>query len=93
MQRGTQGHVAEPRGPTRAPAWRGGDMCAHLHNLYIIHMVIVHTRIPSRNSLTVICAPPYKPNCFPCFSPCGTMFPSFLLIAGCVAKRGALDAI
>ena len=25
MQRGTQGHMAEPRGPTRAPAWRGGD--------------------------------------------------------------------
>ena len=22
---GTQRHVAEPRGPTRAPAWRGGD--------------------------------------------------------------------
>ena len=22
MRRGTQGHVAEPRGPTRAPAWR-----------------------------------------------------------------------
>ena len=22
MQRGMQGHVAEPRGPMRAPAWR-----------------------------------------------------------------------
>ena len=28
IRRGTQGHVAEPRGPTRAPAWRGGDTCA-----------------------------------------------------------------
>ena len=25
VRRGAQGHVAEPRGPTRAPAWRGGD--------------------------------------------------------------------
>ena len=25
VRRGTQGHVAKPRGPTRAPAWRGGD--------------------------------------------------------------------
>ena len=28
VRRGTQGHVAEPRGPTRAPAWRGGDTWA-----------------------------------------------------------------
>ena len=25
--RGTQGHVAEPRGATRASAWHGCDMC------------------------------------------------------------------
>ena len=31
MRRGTQGHVAEPRGPTRAPAWRGGDTCVHIY--------------------------------------------------------------
>ena len=27
IRRGTQGHVEEPHEPTRAPAWRGGDMC------------------------------------------------------------------
>ena len=31
----SQGHVAEPRGPTRAPAWRGGDTCAYLYLLVI----------------------------------------------------------
>ena len=27
MRRGTQSHVAEPRGPTQAPAWHGCDVC------------------------------------------------------------------
>ena len=39
MRRGTQGHVAEPRGPTRAPAWRD------VTNIYIyiyIYMYIYH---------------------------------------------------
>ena len=35
MRRGTQGHVTESRGPTRAPAWRGGDTCAYLYLLVI----------------------------------------------------------
>ena len=36
MQCGTQGHVAKPRGPTRAPAWCGGDTChAYLYLLII----------------------------------------------------------
>ena len=26
MRRGTQGHATKPCGPTRAPAWREGDM-------------------------------------------------------------------
>ena len=46
MRRGMQGHVAEPGGPMRAPAWCGGDTCAHLHIIYIIHMIIVHINIP-----------------------------------------------
>ena len=33
MRRDTQGHVAKPRGPTRAPACRGGDTCAYLYLL------------------------------------------------------------
>ena len=36
MRRGTQGHVAEPRGPMRALAWRGCDTCAYLYLLIIL---------------------------------------------------------
>ena len=32
MRRDTQGHVAEPRGPTLAPVWRGDDMCIFIIN-------------------------------------------------------------
>ena len=48
MRCGTQGHVAEPHGPTRAPAWRGCDMCAYILYIYIyiILRVIVHISIP-----------------------------------------------
>ena len=35
MRRGTQGHVAEPRGPTRALGWHGCDTCAYLYLLVI----------------------------------------------------------
>ena len=35
MRHGTQGHVAEPRGPTRARAWHGGDTCAYTYLLVI----------------------------------------------------------
>ena len=37
MQRGMQGHVAEPREPTRVPVWRGGDTCMRDIYLYIIY--------------------------------------------------------
>ena len=43
MQRGTQGHVAEPRGPARVPAWHGGDVCIFIFTR--ISMVIVHISI------------------------------------------------
>ena len=46
MRRGMHGHVAEPRGPTRAPAWRGCDTCEYIHIIYIILRVIVHISIP-----------------------------------------------
>ena len=37
MRRGTQGHVAEPRRPMRAPTWRRGDTChAYLYILIIL---------------------------------------------------------
>ena len=38
MRRGTQGHVAAPRGPTRVPTWRGCDVFIFI----IIIRVIVH---------------------------------------------------
>ena len=39
-------HVTEPRGPTRAPAWRGCYTCAYIHIIYIILRVILHISIP-----------------------------------------------
>ena len=39
------GHVAEPRGPMRAPAWREGDTWA-LFIFILIYRVIVHISLP-----------------------------------------------
>ena len=44
MRRGTEGHVAEPRGSTRAPVWRGCDTCTYLY-LLVLYRVIVHISI------------------------------------------------
>ena len=92
MRHGTQGHLAEPRRPTRALAWHGGDTCAIFTYIHIIYGYSAYKRSIYRNSLTVICAPFYIPDCFLSFCPCGTMFPSFLLISGHVELREALDA-
>ena len=46
MRHGKQGHVAEPRGPTLAPAWRRCHTCAYIHIIYVILRVIVHMSIP-----------------------------------------------
>ena len=35
IRRGTQGHVAKPYGPTRAPTWRGCDTCSYVYFLVI----------------------------------------------------------
>ena len=43
MRRGTQGQVAEPRGPARVPTWHGGDMSLIIFTRY--SMVIVHISI------------------------------------------------
>ena len=45
MRHGTQGHVAEPRGLTRAPVWRACDNSAYIHIICIIFRVIVHVSI------------------------------------------------
>ena len=74
MRRGTQGHVAEPSGPTRVLAWHGGDVCIFIFTC--ISMVIVHISIRYFGfKLTTIISSPYIPDNALCFSPCGTMFP------------------
>ena len=42
MRRGTQGHAAEPRGPTRVPAWHRGDIYI-LYLLYIGYSTYKHS--------------------------------------------------
>ena len=77
MQRGMQGHVTEPRGPTRAPAWRRGDTRAMFIFIYIFYMVYSkYKRLDYRNSLPLKIVSPYILDGFHSFSPCGTMFPS-----------------
>ena len=73
MQCGTQGHGAEPRGPTRAPTWRRGDMMAIFIFIYIFYMVYSKYKRPDYwNWLPLKIAPPYKPDRSLLFSLCGT---------------------
>ena len=67
------GNVAEPRGPTRAPAWRGGD--TWLLFIFIIYMIYNVYRSPDyweTSLLPLITAARYKPVGFPKFTQCGT---------------------
>ena len=91
MRRGKQGHVAEPRGPTRVPASRGCDVCIFIFTRNLGFTTYKHRIFGF--TLTLIFSLRYIPDRSLSFSPCGTMFPSFLLISGRVVKRGALDAI
>ena len=75
MQCDTQGHVAEPREPTRAPAWRGGDTCMHIIFIYIVYSY-KYKRPDYRNLLTSKFASPYIPDHSLSFSLRGTMFHS-----------------
>ena len=59
--------------------------------LYNIEGYSKYKRPDYWNSLTTITAPCYILDGFLSFSPCGTMFPSFLLISGHVELRDALD--
>ena len=43
MRRGTQGHVAEPRGPMRVPAWHRGDVYIYIFLLYIGYSTYKHS--------------------------------------------------
>ena len=59
MQRGTPGHVAAPRGPTRAPTWLGCDVHIYIYRNY---RVIAHISIPySEFKLTLLKVTPYIP--------------------------------
>ena len=80
MRRGTQGHVAEPREPTQAPAWRGGDTCMHIIFSYILYSY-KYKHPDYRNSLTHKTAPPYKPVPSLYVSLCGTIPSLFLFQA------------
>ena len=58
--------------------------------IYIVFMVYSKYKRPDyRNSLPLKTISPNIPDGFHSFSPCGIMFPSLSLIAGCVALRGA----
>ena len=43
MRRGTQGHVAEPRGPARVHAWHWGDVYTYIYLLYIGYSTYKHS--------------------------------------------------
>ena len=58
MRRGTQGHVAEPREPMQAPAWRGGNKC--MRDIFYILYSYKYKRPDYRNSLTHKTALPFK---------------------------------
>ena len=73
MRRGTQGHVTEPGGPTRAPAWRGGDTCAYLY-LLVVYCYSTYKHHDYQNSLALIFFASYIPDLSLSFSLCGTMF-------------------
>ena len=49
VRRGTQGHVADSRRPTRAPAWRGGDTWAiFIFIIYIGFLIYIGLPIIGR---------------------------------------------
>ena len=61
MLRGSQGHVAEPRRPTRAPAWRAGDTWhAYLYLLVIYKVIVIISIRYFRFTLTLHIVTPYK---------------------------------
>ena len=62
MRRGMHGHVAEPRGPSRAPAWHGGATCAIYIFIYIIYGYSTYKNSVYWNSLTHKTVAPYKPD-------------------------------
>ena len=74
MRHGTQGHVTEPRGLTRAPAWRGGDAYPIFIFIHIIYGYSTYKHSVYQNSLTHKTVAPYISDISLYFSPCGTMF-------------------
>ena len=76
MRRGTQGHVAAPRGPAQVLAWHWGDTLY----IYIFYYIgySKYKLFHRGTSLTYEFTSPYISDDSSCFSPCGTMFPRFL---------------
>ena len=75
------GHVAKPRGPTQAPAWRGGD--TWLLFLFIIYMIYNIYRSPDYQEtslLTPHSVAPYKLTCFNYFTRVGLSSTRFLTL-------------
>ena len=61
VRRGMQGHVAEPRGPTRAPAWSGGDTWHYLYLIVLIYGYSTYSLpIIERELLTLTSVTCYK---------------------------------
>ena len=83
---------ARPHGSatrTRASACVARRWHLHIYFYYIGYSTYkpFHRGISLTSSFTSR----YMPDRFHSFSPCGTMFPLFYLISGCVAWRGASD--
>ena len=65
-------------GPTRAPAWHGGDTwLLFIFIIYRIYNIYRSSDYRKTNLLTLITASPFKPRVSPLFLPCGTMFHTF----------------
>ena len=77
MRRGTQGHVAVPRGPREC--LHGTEVTCHVFIFNRNSMVIVHISIRYFGfKLTVINRSPYIPDASPKFPPCGTIILRFV---------------
>ena len=85
VRRGTQGHVAKPHGPTRAPAWRRGDtwllFIFIIYRIYYIYRSFDYQKI---NLLTLITASPFKLRVSPYFYSVGLCSTHFILNTGYV---------
>ena len=107
MRHGMQGHVAEPREPTRVPVWRGHvagprestwtpGWCLRgsVRGWQVMGPWVSGPRLDSwGGSANELFHPTFYTYHFPLFSLCGTMFPLNFSFVGDVAALRTLDAI